>query len=200
MQFTIPLQIRFLLIALFLGGGVVASFYISFWWALPLILIGLFLLAGYFLFGTIMGAGHLLQTQQFDAALAHLDKTKFPQYMFKMNRAYYHMIRGTINLYKKNNEIAEKELKISLEIGFQSDNEKGMVMMQLLQLEGQKGNIQSIKNMFREIKELKITEPNLRSQIADLDKQLSNAPSSGRAGMQQMGSFGGGKRPRPKMR
>ncbi len=78
-MFTINIYLRFALIALFLGGGIVLAILYSFWYALPLILIGLVLLAGYLMLGTVQSAAMMLQTGNLAGAEKRLKLTPSPR-------------------------------------------------------------------------------------------------------------------------
>ena len=55
-------------------------------YAFPFILIGIGLLASYFLLGTIQSAGQLLQLEQFDEAEKRINLTWKPEWLYKTNR------------------------------------------------------------------------------------------------------------------
>ncbi|HKK87338.1 MAG TPA: hypothetical protein VJ917_00725 [Saprospiraceae bacterium] len=201
-MFTINIYLRFALIALFLIGGFVLSLTISFWYALPILLIGLILLAGYILLGTVQSAAKMLQTADFLGAEKRLALTWKPALLYKANRAYYYMLRGTISSgLKRGNEETEKWLKLADDIGFQSDDEKAMVTLQLVGIAMQKGNWNFAKGQLKKLKKMDITQDELKEQIQQVQKAVKNrgairnARIQGRGQMQQ-----GSKRRRPKMR
>src|SRR5690349_14051683 len=100
-MFTINVYLRFALIILGIFGGVFLSSAYGFWYGFPFVLVGVILLAGYLLLGTIQSAAQLMQTMQFDAVEKRLSLTFFPGLLYKANRAYMYMIKGTIAMYKK---------------------------------------------------------------------------------------------------
>lgn len=201
-MFTINIYLRFALIGLFLIGGIVLSITISFWYALPIILIGLILLAGYVLLGTVQSAAKMLQTADFLGAEKRLALTWKPGWLYKANRAYYYMLRGTIaSGLKRGNEETEKWLKMADNIGFQSDDEKAMVTLQLVGIAMQKGNWNFAKGQLKKLKKMDVTQEELKEQIQQVQKAVKNrgairnARIQGRGQMQQ-----GSKRRRPKMK
>ena len=201
-MFTINIYLRFALIGLFLIGGIVLSITISFWYALPIILIGLILLAGYVLLGTVQSAAKMLQTADFLGAEKRLALTWKPGWLYKANRAYYYMLRGTIaSGLKRGNEETEKWLKMADDIGFQSDDEKAMVTLQLVGIAMQKGNWNFAKGQLKKLKKMDVTQEELKEQIQQVQKAVKNrgairnARIHGRGQMQQ-----GSKRRRPKMK
>ncbi len=197
-MFTINIYLRFALIALFLGGGILLAFLESFWYALPLILIGLALLVGYFLMGTIQSAAKLMQDFQFVEAEQRLALTWKPNWLIPANRSYYYLIKGTIAQNLKRTEEAEEHFITAEKIGLPSDNEKAMVALQLAGISAQKNKWKAAENHFKAAKKLNITEPQILEQMSEFEKgfrqrgQLKHA----RSGMRMPG----GKRRRPKMR
>lgn len=201
-MFVINIYLRIALIALFLGGGIALSFVYGIWWALPLVLVGLVLLIGYFLLGTVAGAGKKMQLMDFDGAQKHLDLTFFPQLLFGPNRAYYYMLKGSLALNRKENEEAQEYLANAKAAGLPSDNEKAMVDLQLANLAASKNNWPVAKRLYQDIKTYKVTEPQLKDQINEFGKAMKQSGSmrnvNTRRQAQQMTV--GGKRRRPKAR
>jgi tetratricopeptide (TPR) repeat protein len=200
MAYNINIYLRFALIALGIFGGIALSVAYGFWYGFLFILAGILLLVGYVLLGTVQSAATFLQTQDFDAAQKRLDLTFFPKFLYGPNRAYYHLLRGTIGMQKQEYDYAEAEYALAQKAGLPSDNEKAMILLQLANLRAQKGNWTAAQTYVRQLKELKVTEPQLRDQIKEFDKAISQ-----RGQVQQMrgmnrGYMPGGKRPRPKMR
>lgn len=199
---SINIYLRFALIALFLLGGIAMSFVWGFWWSFPFIIAGIVLLAGYILLGTIQSGAMILQTGDMEAAKKRLDLTYFPQYLYTPNRAYFYMLKGTIAGNEKDYEQAEEYLTLAQRIGLPTDNEKAMVLLSLANFRAMKNNWTAAENYYRQLKDLKVTEPMLKEQIKQFDtaiKQKGQANTMMRPGFRG-GYIPGGKRPRPKMR
>jgi len=109
-MFTINIYVRFALIGLFLGGGILLTIFQGFWYAFPLLLIGLALLAGYILLGTVQSTAQLVQEQQFEEAEKRLALTIKPGWLYKTNRAFFYMIKGTLAMNRKDHTAAEEWL------------------------------------------------------------------------------------------
>ena len=197
-MFTLNIYLRFALIGLLLIGGTILSITISFWYALPLLLIGIALLVGYFLLGTIQSAAQMMQEHKFVEAEQRLGLTWKPNWLYSANRAYYYLIKGTIAMNLQRPDEAEDHFNRAQSIGLPSDNEKAMVSLQLAGIYAQKNNWKSAQNHFTAAKKLNITEPTIKEQMVEFEKgfkqrgQLKHA----RSGMMSAG----GKRRRPKMR
>ncbi len=201
-MFTINIYLRFALIAVLLLGGIGMSFVWGFWWSFPFILAGVILLVGYILLGTVQSAAMTLQTGDMDAAQKRLNLTFFPNWLYTPNRAYFYMLKGTIAGNEKEYELAEEYLVKAQKIGLPTDNEKAMVLLSLSNFRAMKNNWAAAENYYRQIKDLKVTEPMLKEQIKEFDKAIKQRGQS--SSMMRPGFRGGyvpgGKRPRPKMR
>ncbi|MFZ2900133.1 MAG: hypothetical protein WA004_16005 [Saprospiraceae bacterium] len=203
-MFQINIYLRLALIALFLGGGIVLSFIISFWYALPLILIGLTLLVGYILLGTVQSAAMLMQSMDFEKVEKRLALTISPKLLYSANRAYYYILKGTIAQNRNEPDEAEEWLKKAESINLPSDNERAMVQLQLANLAASKDKWTQAKAIFQKVKEYKVTENALKEQIKQFEKALQQqgqVKAARMMGKQGMGGFRpGGKRKRPKMK
>ena len=206
-MFSINIYLKFALIALFLGGGVLLSFFYGLGYSWILILIGLILLATYILLGTVQSAAQLLQTSDFEAAEKRLNLTPNPKYLFGPTRGYYYIIKGSIAMQAKRTEEAEAHFHEANQQNLPSDNEKGMVLLQLAGLSANKQKWTVAKNYHREAQKLTITEPQLKEQMELFGKQMKQAGATkgaqgmmGRSGSKGRQMMPGGKRRRPKMR
>jgi tetratricopeptide (TPR) repeat protein len=203
MGFTINIFLRFALIAVGLLGGLALTFAkgFGFWYALPFLLLGIIMAVGYFLLGTVQSGAMILQTGDMVAAQKRLDLTFFPKLLFKPNRAYLFLLKGTIAGNNKDYELAEEHYIKAQEIGLPSDNEKAMVLMALTNFRAMKNNWPGAEGYFKQVKSLKITEPALKEQVKEMEKMMQQSGQA-QAAMRQgfRGYTPGGKRPRPKMR
>lgn len=206
-MFSINIYVKFALIALFLGGGILLSFIYGIGYSWILILIGLILLATYILLGTVQSAAQLLQTSDFEAAEKRLNLTPNPKFLFGPTRGYYYIIKGSIAMQAKNTEEAEAHFLMANEQNLPSDNEKGMVLLQLAGLSANKQKWTVAQNYYRDAKKLKITETQLKEQLDMFGKQMKQAGATkgaqgmmGRSGSKGRQMQPGGKRRRPKMR
>lgn len=208
-MFTINIYLRFALMGLLIIGGIVLSFIpgFGFWYALPLLLVGISLLVGYLLLGTIQSAAQFMQTNDFEACEKRLNLTMFPRLLYSTNRAYYYMIKGSIEMSRKNLAKGEEYLKIAESINVPTDNEKAMLQLQLANIAASKNNWKKAQLHFRTAKQLKVTEEAVKEQLRMFEKALANsgqvkaAARMGKQGTQMMRQGQGkSKRRRPKMK
>ncbi|MDX1684829.1 MAG: hypothetical protein R3275_06285 [Saprospiraceae bacterium] len=200
-MFTINIYLKWALTALFLLGGVILAVTISFWYAFPLLIIGLILLASYLFLGTVQSAAQLMQDGDFEACERRLDLTFKPSWLYVTNKAFYFLIKGSIAMNAKDSDEAEAWFNRAKDIKLPSDNERAMVLLQLANINAMKGKWNAAKHTFREIKKLKISEGQLKEQISQFEqalKQRGQIKQAGRRGQRMQAP--GGKRRRPKMR
>ena len=206
-MFTINIYIKFALIALGFGLGLVLSLTMGFWYSFPFWLLGLVMLGSYLFLGTVQSTAQIVQDGDMEGANARLNLTKFPRLLYVTNRAFYYIMKGTIAAHYKDNNTAESFFNIALSLKLPSENERAMVLMQLANINASKGKWNSAKNYFNQAKKLKITQSDIKGQLTYFEKALNNnkgqikaARSMGKQGVRMMQQGAGGKRKRPKMR
>jgi hypothetical protein len=203
-MFTINPYLKIALIVLGIGGGVILSITQGFWYGFPLWVAGIILLVAYFLLGTVGSAAKALQTEDFDKAERLLNLTVFPRLLYVTNRAYYYMLKGNIAISRKDMETGEQYLKMAESIKLPTDNEKAMIQIQLANIAASKNRWKQAQVHFRNLRNLKITDANIKEQKKMLEKAMQNrgqlkaAARMGKSGGGMMRQ--GGKRKRPKMR
>ncbi|MBP7272505.1 MAG: hypothetical protein KA974_01615 [Saprospiraceae bacterium] len=200
-MFTINIYLRFALIILSLVGGVILAFTVGFWYALPILLVGIVLLVGYILLGTVQSAAELLNSDMnVDAAEKRLSLTLKPEWLFYLNRSYYYMLKGTIATMRKDTNAAEEMLNKALQTGFQSDDERAGAYLQLISININKGKWQQAQLLYNKCKELNIKQSMLKEQMKQIDQAFKNKGAMQiPANRAQMMAFSG-KRRRPPMR
>lgn len=203
-MFTVHVYIKFALIALGFVGGSVFTYFYGFGYGWIFFLTGLLFLLSYLLLGTVQSASDLFQKMDFEGAEKRLSLTFFPKMLYITNRAFFFILKGSIAAQQKDNTRAEEFFQQALSLNLPSDNEKGMVYLQMAGIQAQKNNWTGAKNYFYQAKGLKITEPQLKEQFKQFETAIQNrgqmkvAQSMGMKTGQMM--MPGGKRRRPKMR
>lgn len=204
-MFIINIYLRFALIAGGILGGILLWSGFGFWYGFPLILTGIILLSGYLMLGTILSTNQLLSQQRLDEAEARLKLTFFPKLLLVGYKGVYFMTLGAVAMQKRDYNTAEIWVKKSLDAGLPTDNERGAALLQLVMIAAGKNNIKGAQKHFADLKKLNVTEPMLKEQIKEVDKQLKMAGNAtmNPATMAMMGGRGfrpGSKRKMPKMR
>lgn len=173
-MFSINIYLRFALIALCLFGGIALAFAFGFWYSFPFLLIGIVLLLGYIFLGTVQSTAQLVQEMKFVEAEKRLGMTFWPNLLYKTNRAFYCMIKGTLAQQRGDDEQTEIWLNKAQELELPTDNEKAMVLVQLANLYAKKNKWNKTKSIMTQVKKLKVTEPQLKDQIKQFEKAVSN--------------------------
>ena len=196
----LDIYLRFALIAASLALGIGLSVWQGFWYGFPFFLVAIVLAVGYVLLGTIRSASELLQEQKVDEAEARLEMTKYPQYLFPANRAYYYMLKANIALTRKDAKLAEKHLRQASKYDMPSENEKAVIEVQLANLAAQKGSWQEVNKRIQGIRKLKVSEPMVMEQVGMLEKAYRNRGNLKTAQRMGMARGQSGKRRRPRAR
>ena len=205
-MFTINIYLRFALIALGIIGGIGLWFSLGFWYGFPFLFTGILLLIGYLLLGTIMSTNQLVSEQRLDEADKRLALTFFPGMLMMGYKGVFYITKGGIAMQRKDFVTAEKWVNQALASGLPTDNERGAAYMQLVMIAANRQNIKGAQIHFAELKKLNITEPMLKEQVKEIEKQLKMTGQSAMnpAMMAMMGGKGGfrpgGKRRMPKGR
>lgn len=203
-MFKLNIYLRFALIALTLVGGIILTFAYGFWYAFPFLLVGIILVVGYVLLGTVQSAAEIMQGGDLEAAEQRLNLTFKPEWLYKTNRAYYYMVKGNLAMQRKDTEEGEKWLKKAQGVDIPTDNEKAMIELQLANVAASRNKWKQAEIHMRNLKDLKVTEPMLKEQVEQFTKafaQRGQMKAQQRMQMSQRGGFRpGGKRRRPKMR
>lgn len=204
-MFVINPYLRIALMAVGIIGGIILWIAYGFWYGFPFLLAGIILLAGYIFLGTVGSAAKAMQTMDFERSEKLLNLTLNPKWLYATNRAYYYMIKGSVALGQKDTEKGEQYLKMAEEINVPTDNEKAMLQLQLANISASKSKWKQAEIHYRNIKQLKLTDPNVKDQLKQFEKVLANRGQQKAA--QRMGGGRsrnvmqpGGKRRRPKMR
>src|SRR5690625_7608913 len=106
-MFTINIYLRLALIVATLGGAIILTSLYGFWYAFPFYLIGIILLVGYILFGTIQSAAQKMQLMDIDGTEKRLNLTLSQRLLYSANRPYYYMLKGKIDQHEKEGDMSE---------------------------------------------------------------------------------------------
>lgn len=196
-MFSINIYLRFALILIGIVGGIALTMAYGFWYGFFFILLGVVMLIGYLLLGTVQSAAMLMQGMNFEAVEKRLALTFFPSLLYKANRAYLYMIKGTMAMYKKDLTNAEMWLQKAQETGLATENEKGTVYFQLANIAAQKNNWIAAQKHFKKAKEYKVSDPEMKEQYRQFERALASRGSMNPANRGMM-IQPGGKRKRPR--
>jgi hypothetical protein len=204
MAFSINIYLRLVLIAVGIIGGVVMWATLGVWYGIWFLLAGIILLIGYLLLGTVQSAAEKMQTMDFDGVEKRLGLTLSTKLLYKTNRAYYFFLKGTVAMNRNDTDEAERYFLLAESAGMSSDTEKAMIQFQLASIHANKNNWTAAQLHFKNAKQYKVTEPQLKEQMNQFEKALKQRGmiKMGGAAQRSQGFMHqqGGKRRRPKMR
>jgi hypothetical protein len=195
-MFTINIYLRLALTAVCLVGGIALWATLGFWYALPFLLIGISLIVGYILLGTVQSAAALLQGNDLVAAEKQLDLTYFPQWLFGPNKSAFYMMKSSFAMNRRDMKESELWLDKIQNMTLSSDNERAMLQLQIASMQASKGNLTGAKAAIRKAKELKITEPSLKDQLRQFEKMLEQSGQQKHALMMRGQAHKGYRRPK----
>ncbi|MCC7246901.1 MAG: hypothetical protein IT269_14545 [Saprospiraceae bacterium] len=206
-MFTINIYLRFALMAGGIIGGIILWATLGFWYGFPFLLIGIVLLIGYLLLGTILSTNQLVSEMKLDEAEKRLKMTYFPGLLFMGYKGVFYMTHGGIAMQKRDFSNAEAWVKKALDAGLPTDNERAAAHLQLVMIAASKQNIKAAQSHFADVKKLNVTENMLKEQIKEVEKQLKMAGSAqmnpsmmALTGGRGFRPGGGGKRRQPRVR
>ncbi len=189
-MFSINIYVRFALIAVSLIGGTILAIFTSFWYALPILLVGIVLLVGYFLLGTIQSAATMMQSGDMEGAEERLKLTWKPEWLFGPNRAMYYMVKGTLALQRKDIESGEAWFKKAEGIKMPTDNETAMVQVQLAALNASRRKWNQANVHIKNAKKLKVTNAEIKGQLKQIEAMVKTKGQSNAIRMKQKGRKG----------
>ncbi len=189
-MFSINIYLKFALIGICLIGGVLLAIFTSFWYALPIILIGLILLASYILLGTIQSAAQIMETGDMAATDARLNLTWKPEWLFGPNKAMYYMLKGTMAIQNKKVDEGEEWFKKAEGIKMPSDNEAAMIQLQLAGLNASKRKWNQANVYMKNAKKLNVTNPQISAQMLQLEQMIKTKGMSQARMIKQKGKRG----------
>ncbi|MDQ3140749.1 MAG: hypothetical protein M3Q56_00725 [Bacteroidota bacterium] len=201
-MFTIPIYLKLALIFILLVGGTILAFVYGFWYAFPFLLIGLGLLLSYILLGTIQSSAQLMQKTDFEACEKQLNLTLNPKWLYVTNRAYYYLIKGSVAMQRNQPDDAERWFSKAKSLKLPTDNEKAMILLQMIGIHIQKNRWTQANNAYRELKSLNYSQDLFKDQVKMIDEAIKQQGKVRMAGQMdhRMMFKPGGKRRMPRMR
>ncbi len=162
--------------ALLIGGIVVSFLPYGLAWSWLLLIPGIILTVGYFLFGTLSSASQKMQIGDYNGAEEQLKWTWKPNWLLKMNRGVFHFLHGTIKMQRRQLDAAEVHMQDALNAGMPSGDYTAQVYLALSNIAASKSKLQVAKKYLKEAKACAITEPMLKNAISDYEKQFKQIP------------------------
>ncbi len=201
-MFTINIYLKFAIIAIGIIGGAILWKVYGIWYSFPFILAGIIMLVSYLMLGTVQSASMLMQKMDYEGCQKRLDLTFSPKLLYVTNRAYYYLIKGSVEVQSGDKNNAEEWFNKAMALKLPTDNERAMILMQMINIQITKNQWTQANNSYRELKKLKITTDLFKEQMEMFDqafKQQGRVKMTGQMD-QRMMFRPGGKRRMPRMR
>lgn len=134
----------------------------------------LFLIYGYFKEGTVVLAAKAYHHQDLEKAEKLLREIKNPDRLMRKRRGYYEYMLGNIELKKENFAEAERHFQIASRFPLKNENEKGLILVQLANLNLRKKEFKKAKAYTSTAKDLKISS-RVKQIIEKLESEIEKA-------------------------
>lgn len=132
------------------------------------------LVRGYFKDGTVVLAAKAFRNKDYQKAETLLKEVPNPDYLRKKRRGYYEFIYGNIELQKQNYAEAETHFQIASRFPLASENDKGIILVHLANINLRKKEYQRVRAYVERAKELKIST-RIQGIIQKIEKEIPGA-------------------------
>ncbi len=133
-------RIRFILIFLFLAIGAYIHWRVGIGAAWMSYAAASILLFTHYLFGNVWIAFRLIQRGQLAEANQLLDQIRYPRFLVKRNRAYYHFGRGLLALHTAEHTEGKVHLEHAMELGLFRANDRALALLNLAHIQFVQGD------------------------------------------------------------
>lgn len=168
-------RIRFGLIFLFIGLGILLLVRTGISNAWPLFMGAILLWVTHFLFGSVWVAFNALKRGQIQKATNLINGIKRPEWLVKRNRAYYFFTKGLIDLQNKALESGEKNLLEALNIGLEKNTDLALINLNLAHIYYLRKKFDSARQHLQEAKSLNADDLLIKENIDKLEKAMAAA-------------------------
>lgn len=168
-------RIRFGLIFLFIGLGILLHLKTGLTNAWPLYVAALILLATHYLLGMVWIAFNLLKKGKVEQAEDLINQVKKPAWLIRRNRAYYFFTKGLINLQKKELKQGEENLQLALNTGLSNVNDLALVNLNLAHIYYLRKKFDKARNHLEEAKAQNSGDLLIKDNILKLEKAMATA-------------------------
>lgn len=134
-------------------------------------LLAVLVIRSHFKDGTVALAAKAFKNGQLEKAEALLAEIKNPDYLRRRRRGYYEFILANIALQNKNFESAETHFQIATRFPFSSENDKGIVLMHLANINLRKKDYTRVRAYIDRAKDLR-TGQRVQSIIQKIEKEI----------------------------
>ena len=166
------LWIRYALIVLFLILGILLHVQQGLESAWYLYLAAILLIGTLVMFGTVWAAFIKLRKGKIDEAEHLLRQIKKPAWLIKRNRAYYHFVKGMIDLQHKDLAPGEVHLKKALDLGLSPGNDQALAALNLAHLCFMEQRFEESRGFLHHAKAADSNDMVIKQNIEKMEKAL----------------------------
>src|SRR5579859_329588 len=127
---------------------------------------------GYFKNGTVYLAWQKIKKQDFAKAEKILLQTKYPHFLKKEQRGFYHFTKGLVEASKNNSENARRNFMEALKFGVRTENNVAIINLNLAEIEAERGNINEAKLHLQKMRSMKYN-PSWESEITKIENKIN---------------------------
>ena len=168
-------RIRFGLIFLFIGLGILLQFRTGFENAWPLYLAALILLVSHYLFGMVWVAFNQLKKGKLVQAEQIIQQIKKPEWLIKRNRAYFYFTKGLINLQRKDLEAGEQNLRRALDLGIKRESDVALINLNLAHIYYLRKKFDNARKHLEHAKAQNSGDLLIKDNIVKLERAMASA-------------------------
>lgn len=172
-------RIRYALILLFFGLGILLHLREGLSSAWYLYLAAAILLLTYLLFGSVWTAFGLLRKGKPDEAERVLKQIYFPELLIRRHRAYYHFCWGMIHLQRKELQPGEQDLKKALELDLDQEVDRALAELNLAHIYYLQQRFDQSRQYLQQAKSREADDLLIRNNVEKLEKALASLPGGG---------------------
>ncbi len=161
------------------GLAIAWEFYALGYQAIALVMLTspVFMIWGYFRYGTVYLAFKQLKQKNFDNAEKLLAKINNPHLLSNKQKSYYHFAKGFIELNKEHLDECFHQLKLALELGLRTENDTAIATLHLADFELGRKNYDEAKKYLSSLKSLKY-KPELEDEIDKVQEELKKSSAN----------------------
>ncbi len=165
--------LRYGLIALFLGLGLLLHLQLGLAQAWYLYLAGLLLLLSHLLFGSVWLAFSFLKRGRPEVADKLLRQVWNPDWLIRRNRAYYYFTLGMLHLQYKRLQDGEKHLRQAVELGLQRPNDNALAYLNLAHIYYVEAQAGKAREAMKKARSFNPTDLMIKDKLEKLGKALA---------------------------
>jgi len=137
----------------------------------------IFLIYGYYKYGTVYIAFQALKKERFDKAEKLISKIKNPTVLSKGQKSYYHYIQGYIAANRREWEKSYSEFTKALAIGLRTKNDTSIALLNLASIEFERKNFEQAKECIEKVRTFDL-KPIIALEADRIEEEINAAQLS----------------------